>query len=271
MPELPEVQTIVNELSGSIIGRSIQSCEVLRGSVINGDSCRFTQNIVGRNINSVSRKGKYILFSLSGDCWLVIHLRMTGKLILKEIPLEPNSHNRVIFYLDKKEALVFNDIRCFGRLEFEKNIKNHKGIKKLGWDPWNKNLTAKRFSQKVGNRQTSIKSILLDQRIISGLGNIYVAEILFDAEVNPLVAANSLSESQISKLLKSTRKILTLALKHNGTSISDFRRIDDKQGDFQNFLKVYGKEGHLCIKCNSKIKKITQNQRSTYYCPWCQR
>ncbi len=271
MPELPEVQTIVDELTNAVVAETIMSCRILRDSVIQGDSRHFGQILKNQRIEEIVRKGKYIVFSFSGSFWMVAHLKMTGKFILQNQSESPHKHDRVVFYLDNGRKLIFNDVRCFGRLELVEDLSAHSGLMKLGWDPWDNDLTAKTFLRKIRSRSIPIKTTLLDQSVIAGLGNIYVSEALFDAAINPTLEANSITERQVSKLLRSIRKILTLALKYNGTSISDYRRIDEKQGMFQNFLQVYGKEGQSCNKCASEIAKITQNQRSTFLCPICQK
>ena len=271
MPELPEVQTIVSQLVNSIIGRTVLNCKVLRQSIVREDSNRFRKNIKQRKILDVGRRGKYIVFSLSESTWLIAHLKMTGKFIIRKSDLEHGKHDRVLFHLDNNMTLVFNDVRCFGLLKTTTEINDFDGIRKLGWDPWDKHLTVKSLSRKIEKRQTSIKAILLDQSVISGIGNIYASEILFKAGIHPGTGINTLTDRQTQDLLVSIRNILSLALRYNGTSISDYRQIDDKQGEFQNFLKVYGKEGQLCGTCSTRIMKINQNQRSTFFCPICQK
>ncbi len=271
MPELPEVQTIVNELEANLAGRKISSCRIIRKSIVHGDQSRFKQSVINRTIIKIDRLGKYIVFLLSDDVWIIVHLRMTGKFILQPHSKSTHKHDRVIFGLDNQLKLIFSDVRCFGTLEVSEDLRNHKGLSQLGLDPWSKQLTAKTLKIKFDTRTIPIKTALLDQKVIAGLGNIYASEILFDAGINPRIPANRLSERKLSVIIQSMRKILRLALKYNGTSISDYRRVDEKQGMFQNFLKVYGKVDQKCLNCSSKIEKIVQNQRSTFLCPLCQK
>lgn len=271
MPELPEVQTIVDDLNKAVLDETIDHCVDYRPSVIVGAPDPFKEALKHRKILTISRLGKYILFKLSGELYLVVHLRMTGKFVISPLSSDRHLHDRVIFILGNGKKLIYNDVRCFGTLELLKHPKQHKGINALGWDPWSKDLTAENFLNKAKQKNTSIKAVLLDQTIIAGLGNIYVAEILFDARLNPTKLASRLNRPIAERLIFSTKKILELALKCNGTSISDYRRVDDKQGEFQNFLKVYGKTGQPCPVCSRKIIKIIQNQRSTFLCPTCQK
>ena len=271
MPELPEVQTIVNDLNNAVLNETIDHCVDYRSSVIVGDLEEFKTKIKQKKILGVTRQGKFIVMCLSGGFSLVVHLRMTGKFVVSSLDSHRHLHDRVIFILRNGKKLIYNDLRCFGTLELLENIEQHKGISVLGWDPWSTELTAENFLKKVKQKNSSIKVVLLDQTIIAGLGNIYVAEILFDARLDPTKLASRLNRPIAERLIVSMKKILELALKCNGTSISDYRRVDDKQGEFQNFLKVYGKAGQICPVCSGKIIKITQNQRSTFLCPTCQK
>ncbi len=271
MPELPEVQTIVNELNQQVRGRVIKSVNILRDSIIGNKKSLFEKTVKNKLIHSIERKGKYILIDLKPKCWLIVHLRMTGKFIVQQSPISIHKHDRVVFELDNDQVMIFNDVRCFGTIEVVTSIAENKKLNQLGWDPWNKQLTISNLRMKLKNRNVSIKALLLDQSIIAGLGNIYVSEILFDAKISPFLRGNQLSKAQLSRLVNSTRYILTEALKYNGTSISDYRRVDDKQGSFQNFLKVYGKKDQPCAKCLTPISKTKQNQRSTYHCSQCQK
>lgn len=270
MPELPEVQTVVNELNRSVLGNTIKSVQINRSSVIKGDVRKFQMLIKNKKIAGIERKGKYLLFSLGNRLVMIVHLRMTGKLIVQSAPITEMKYSRVVFHLDRNLVLIYSDVRCFGTIELTDSIESNIALNRLGWEPWDDQLTAPNLGKKLKGRSASIKALLLDQHIIAGLGNIYASEILFDATIDPFKQGFQLNEQQIKRLICSIRLILNKALKYNGTSISDFRRIDDKPGSFQNFLKVYGKQGQPCIKCNTPIVKVKQNQRSTYLCPHCQ-
>lgn len=271
MPELPEVQTIVDDLNQTVINKKIIHCVDYRPSVIQGDLETFKKKMKGRIILGIKRLGKYIVFDLSGTLFLVVHLRMTGKFIVSAVESDRHLHDRVLFILENGKKLIYNDVRCFGTLELLESLDEHKGIRTLGWSPWSEAFTVENFLKKTKGKNCSIKAILLDQSIIAGLGNIYAAEILFDARLDPTKIASRINRPIAERIIFSTKKILEKALKCNGTSISDYRRVDDKQGEFQNFLKVYGKTGEACPNCSGKIVKIIQNQRSTFLCPVCQK
>ena len=271
MPELPEVQTIVSELKNIIIGAEILDIKVFRNSAIIGSSDSFIHSVKNKKFLNVIRKGKYIILELSGGQNLFVHLRMTGKLIYLDSFNKPAKHDRVAFFLGDKKFLVFNDIRSFGKIEHCNDPKNHKGLGLLGMDALDKKLDVATIKNLIEKCSLAIKTKLLDQKFIAGIGNIYASEILFDAEINPLTPAKDLNNNQIQRMLKATRKILKKAVEKNGTTISDYQRVDKKTGEFQNFLKVYQKQNQKCPTCKTLIQKIKLNQRSTYFCPQCQK
>jgi formamidopyrimidine-DNA glycosylase len=264
MPELPEVQTIINGLNQKVIGKEIKEIIELRpGTVI-------WQNPVANlgNINSISRRGKYILIQTSKDYKLVIHLRMTGKLIFETDLAETSDHARAELVFSDNTKLIFNDVRAFGKIQIYKKNDEVESLEKIGLEPFSKDFNEKYLKMKFINRKSHIKSLLLNQRIVAGLGNIYVNEILYRARISPKKKGNQISLKKLKTIVEQTKKVLEQAIKHNGTTISDYRNVEDKTGEFQNFLNVYGKE--LC-KCGHRIKKIKQAGRSTYFCPVCQK
>ncbi len=272
MPELPEVQTVVTELHESILNSIIKSCHVLRSNVLNVNEKHFAERMIERRIVDVTRKGKFILFRMDPPGYLIAHLKMTGKFIVASKYRSHHPHDRVFFILDDNRKLIFNDVRCFGRLGIYDDIDAHPGLGKLGWEPWNNNLTSRNLRHILKRKDVAIKNLLLDQSVIAGIGNIYASEILFDARISPSRKSKALSLRELEQLIRSTRSILKKAIVHNGTSISDYTRVDEKTGDFQNFLKVYGKAGSKCVGCgHHTISKIKQNQRSTFLCHHCQK
>lgn len=264
MPELPEVQTIVNGLRDKVIGKQIS--EILEhrlGTVIwHKESLEFGE------IESVERRGKYIIIHLTNMVKLIIHLRMTGKLIFEENLANISSHARAEIIFEDNTKLIFDDVRTFGKIEVMEEQFENGSILALGVEPLSKHFNAEYLLLKLANKSAPIKTVLLDQRVIAGLGNIYVAEILFNAKLNPTIPANKLDIISLQKIVHKTKSVLQMALKYNGTTISDYRSVEDKTGEFQNFLKVYGKER---CECGSKIKKIKQAGRTTYFCENCQR
>ena len=264
MPELPEVQTVINGLTQKVLGKEIKEIIKLRpGTVI-------WQNHVTSlgKINSIWRRGKYIIIQTSKDLILVIHLRMTGKLIFETDLAKTSDHARAELVFSDNTKLIFNDVRAFGKIQIVKINEEIEAFQKLGLEPLSDEFDAQYLKNKLKNRKAPIKNILLDQRVISGLGNIYVAEILFRSKIDPRVPGNRLKKKQLESIVSETKTVLKEAIKHNGTTISDFRSVENKTGDFQNFLNVYHKE--YC-KCGHRIKRIKQAGRSTYYCPVCQK
>jgi len=271
MPELPEVETIRRELSQALVGEQIYSVEVHRPSVVHEDPTDFSRDLEGCFFQQVDRKGKYLIFQFSQGPAMLAHLGMSGKFILDRTS-DPTlqTHDRVVFTL-KDQRLVFSESRCFGFLERTQDVANHPRIKRLGFDGLDPNLKPHDLKQAWGKSNRSIKTLLLQQSPIAGIGNIYAAEILFGAKLHPETLGKNLGDQALTKLIDETRRILSLALEHNGTSISDYRRVDDKTGEFQNFLQVYGKTGQPCPVCAKPISRSVQAQRSSFFCPDCQK
>ncbi len=264
MPELPEVQTIINGLNQKVLGKEIKKINELRSGTV------IWQNSVTDfgEIKSIWRRGKYILMQTSNDYKLVIHLRMTGKLIFEKHMTKTSNHARAEIFFCDKTKLIFDDVRTFGKIQIYKKEDDIDSLKKLGLEPVSKDFDEKYLKRKFINRKSPIKSLLLNQNIIAGLGNIYANEILYRAKISPLKKGNKLSLKKLKTIVEKTKEVLEQAIKYNGTTISDYRSVEDKTGKFQNFLNVYNKE--YC-KCGHQIKKIKQAGRSTYYCPVCQK
>jgi len=288
MPELPEVETVVRGLKQTIIGKTVESVKILdEKPLINSKVPEFSRFIEGRRFTDVLRFGKYIHFLLDNGSSLVAHLRMTGKYIYQDVLLgteagprteagpptlpENSAHLRIIFYFTDGSKLFYKDMRRFGTIKIYRDGAVIEEKARTGPDPFEKIVTPAWLLEKLKKRKQAIKPVLLDQKLLSGLGNIYVCEALFKAQVNPFLPADRLDENMAEKLLAEIRNVLRLAIKKNGTTISDFRSIDEKSGEFQAMLQVYGKEGEICRKCGSvTISRRKQEQRSTYYCSYCQ-
>ncbi|MEA2103550.1 MAG: bifunctional DNA-formamidopyrimidine glycosylase/DNA-(apurinic or apyrimidinic site) lyase [Candidatus Cloacimonadota bacterium] len=267
MPELPEVQTIVSGLKSKILNKKIESLIELRDGTVRFHS--VIKQVEFGVVDYIHRKGKYIIFETSNDFKLVIHLRMSGKLILAEPFKELPSHTRAYFVFQDKSKLIFDDVRAFGKIDvYEKNI-SVPALENLGPDPFvNEDQFTPRYLRSIfKNRKSPIKSVLLNQKVIAGIGNIYACEILFHAGISPLESAKNLSADEIANLHSQIMKVLREAILQNGTTISDYKKIDNKTGNFQNFLMVYQKKQ---CECGAKIIKIKQAGRSTYYCEACQ-
>mgnify|MGYP006275339561 CR=1 FL=1 len=265
MPELPEVQTVINDLFDCVISKKIDNLvELRKGTIINNtDNNSMNYGI----IRTIERKGKYILIKTNHKKFL-IHLRMTGKLIYCE-KLDKNiKHNRAYFVFSDKTYLIFNDVRTFGKIEIYNENDEISIFKRLGIDALSSEMTVRYLTEMFKNRKAPIKNLLLSQEIISGIGNIYANEILFHARIDPRKTPKEFDKKILKKLTIKIKDILKKAIKHNGTTISDYRRVDDKTGSFQEFLKVYQK--NYC-DCGNKITKIKQAGRSTFYCSKCQK
>ena len=271
MPELPEVETIARELQQVLPGQMVTRVRVFRDNALDGLSRReFESRMTGQRFERVSRRGKFLLFGLPGLGHMVGHLRMTGKFVVAPPPKPRPIHHRVWFELANGQVLAFQDMRCFGTLALVEKLEHYPPLQRLGVEPLEPVFTANWLTDALGQSRTPLKHWLMDQGRIAGLGNIYVAEILHRAGLSPLRPADQVLPDEARRLHAATRKVLREALKHNGTTISDFRRVDDKTGGFQNFLRVYAKAGTPCPQCKTAIERIRQQQRSTYYCPVCQ-
>ncbi|MBF0287935.1 MAG: bifunctional DNA-formamidopyrimidine glycosylase/DNA-(apurinic or apyrimidinic site) lyase [SAR324 cluster bacterium] len=271
MPELPEVETVVRGLQKLVVSQKITSVQVFRNNAITPLSPEiFAQRLTGSTIEAVTRRGKFLIFQLNPRLWLLAHLRMTGKFIVTSLLSTPQKHHRAWFQLDHTQLMIFDDMRCFGTLELVESLDDTKKIQQLGIEPLSSQLTWNHLKDCFNQSSTAIKNLLMDQTKIAGIGNIYASEILFEARISPLRTGSQLSIQELKKLKKSIQKILNAAIDKNGTSISDFRKVDEKTGEFQNFLKVYGKNELPCFHCSTPIQRIIQQQRSSFFCSSCQ-
>ncbi|MFO7807630.1 MAG: bifunctional DNA-formamidopyrimidine glycosylase/DNA-(apurinic or apyrimidinic site) lyase [Candidatus Moraniibacteriota bacterium] len=290
MPELPEVETIVRDLK-----QKIRNCEVVdfwtdwpKSIKINLED--FKKGIAGRKINEVKRKAKNIIVSFDDGQKMLIHLKMTGHLLLKKKDCKKtgyfndrvNQYIHHIWYLKSPNCpsnfeydytLEFSDMRKFGKIKLLNKEEKDKDLEALGIEPLSKEFNLDKFKNLVSRKKKSnIKTFLLDQNIIAGIGNIYACEILFKAGIDPGRNTGSLKEKELEKLHHSIQEILQKAIKYRGTSDSDYRDTAGAPGGFQKILKVYNKEGEKCPneKCQSKIERTKIGQRGTYWCPGCQ-
>jgi formamidopyrimidine-DNA glycosylase len=272
MPELPEVETIVRELKAALPGRCVLGVRVFRPDALGGvPVAHFRASLRGECFAGVERRGKFLVFRLTSGRFLVGHLRMTGKFALVSRPARPAPHHRVWFELDDGSLLVFQDLRCFGTLALAERLEDYPPLARLGMEPFSRRFTASWLAGALAASRTPLKHWLMDQGRIAGLGNIYAAEILFAAHLSPLRPSAEVTGTEAARLHRAVRRVLRAAIGKNGTTISDFRRVDEKRGEFQDFLRVYGKTGEPCPVCRTPIARIRQQQRSSFYCPTCQR
>ena len=265
MPELPEVQTVVNSLA-KLKNKRIKSFKSFHSKIIyNLDHSVFIENVINKKVHSVNRKGKYILIKLDAG-YLVCHLRMTGQLFLSDKLPENRRHMRAYFNLNK-DFMIYNDIRKFGGFYYFNSIDQFN--LKVGVDPYEKEFTFKWLRNGLKSRSRSIKHLLLDQKFICGLGNIYVDEILWLTKIHPEKKSNKIK--MIKNLYENILIVLDNSIKHHGTTIINFTFDNMKTGKFKNELKVYRREGMQCFRCNNKIIRKKIASRSTHYCKKCQK
>ena len=272
MPELPEVETVKETLKKIVLNKKIRKVEVLYPKIIEYPSVSDFINILkDKEIKDINRRGKWLMFNL-GDYTLLSHLRMEGKFFLKNHDDEINKHEHVIFKFGDNE-LRYRDTRKFGRMYLYKSdeVNDHKPLNELGLEPWDNNLTSTYLIEKYKTKKLPIKTVLLDQSIIVGIGNIYADEILFLSKINPLTKCSDLSKRDCEKIIKNTREVLENAIKLGGTTIRSYESSEGVHGLFQNELYVHSKENEKCPNCNTKIKKIRVGGRGTYYCSKCQK
>ncbi|KKW07355.1 MAG: Formamidopyrimidine-DNA glycosylase [Candidatus Moranbacteria bacterium GW2011_GWE1_49_15] len=267
MPELPEVQTIVNDLKKALPGKKIVSFESGFEKAIKGISLSlFKKNVVGKKITGIERTGKNILIYLDDNETILVHLKMTGQLISQDTKPKIQDANKHLHHL------CFYDIRKFGTLSLIETSQLKDKFSKLGTDPLSKEFSLEKLKgllKKAPNKP--VKALLMEQGLISGIGNIYASEILFDAKIDPRKKSSSLKNKEVEKLLESIKKILKKAILMRGTSVSDYRDASGKKGSFQDVLKVYKKDGQKCPTCDTIIEKSIIGQRSTFFCPKCQK
>jgi formamidopyrimidine-DNA glycosylase len=275
MPELPEVEHVVRGLRRAVLGRQILAAEVKLPRLLAAPSpATFKRKLRGPRIDAVSRRGKYILFELDSGDVLLVHLRMTGKFLCinQHEPLPPYPH--VVFYLDDDRRLVFCDMRQFGRMTLvsAKKLLFLPQIETLAPEPLTDDFSFAYFRETLSKSRRSLKQLLLDQTKILGLGNIYASEALFLARISPLKSAHSLSKLRTLRLHQAIRDILEEAIAAGSTLRIDLTEGSGSYvGSTERFWRVYEREGEPCVKCGTRIKRVVQGGRSTYFCPRCQR
>ena len=271
MPELPEVETVKNGLKEKVLNQKITNCKVLYSGIIAyPDKENFIKEIIGKTINDIKRRGKFLMFELD-EYYLISHLRMEGKYFIKNPSETLSKHDHVVFTLNKEKELRYNDTRKFGKMYLvKKDELENTPISKLGLEPWDKELTPKYLKEKL-NKKKAIKTLLLDQSIIVGIGNIYADEILFLSKINPETQGCNLTNKNLQDIIDNTRITLEKAIASGGTTIHSYTSVDGIHGRFQQELLVHNKKGEPCPKCQTEILKIVVNGRGTYYCPKCQK
>ncbi|OGO00873.1 MAG: DNA-formamidopyrimidine glycosylase [Chloroflexi bacterium RBG_13_51_52] len=266
MPELPEVETIKNELLPHVLNRTIRSVDISWDKMVKQPSVReFCARIAGEKITGLSRRGKYLFFHLSGDDVLVMHMKMTGSLLVNP---SDSRFTRAVLHLDKGIDIHFWDPRKFGKMWLEKDCSAV--IEQLGPEPLDADFTPEVLAGILRKRNAPVKAVLLDQGIIAGIGNMYADEALFEAKIHPVKPAGKLSEAEITRLHAAIQKVLRKALKLKGASVRNYIRPDGQPGTAHNEFNVAHGVGKHCPDCGSAIKRIVVRGRGTYICPRCQ-
>ncbi len=271
MPELPEVETIKTQLNKLIKGKKIKEVEVRMPKLVRHPVKEFKKLVEGRKIVSFSRRGKLLIIELSNQYFLVVHLKLSGQLIYNG---KIGKHTHLIYYFTDKTHLAHNDLRKFGYVKIVNKDSLGRLIEKekYGPEPLSREFSLGLFKEILNKRKKSkIKTLLMDQTFIAGIGNIYASEILFRAEVMPTRVVETLKPEEIKKIYQAIKTILKLAIKKKGTSANDYLDAKGEKGDYLKVAKVYQREGQPCLVCGTKIKRIKMNSRSSFYCPKCQK
>lgn len=276
LPELPEVETVKRTLETRIVGKTIKSVQVLLPKIILPLQVEEFRSIVkDSEIVELGRRGKYLLVYLSSSFTLIISLRMTGRLVFasSEQGLSLDKHTHLIFEFNDGSYLYFNDIRKFGTVHCtpSKDVEQCPEISKLGPDPMGEGFSEEHLQKKLAGKRKTIKQVLLDQTFIAGIGNIYADEVLFHAGIHPELPANLLSPDKVHRLFLAVNDVLREAVAQRGTTFRDYVDGTGNTGNYQDFLKVYGRKGKKCYHCGQEIKTMRLGGRTAHFCPSCQR
>ena len=270
MPELPEVENVARILAPLIQGRQILSCALFRAKNVLNQADEFLKAIQGKTFKSVSRRGKYLIFSFEDGGYLLSHLRMEGRYIVEKEGLPFRKHDILSYSLSGGVRLVYNDTRKFGRIVYLGNEGElEKALSRLGKEPFA--LSNEEFFSLLQGCRKPIKEAIMDQSLIAGVGNIYADESLFSSKIHPLTEARSLSKEEASSLLSSIQAILGEAIGRGGSTVRTYHPQEGVSGTMQDSLLAYGKKGQACPRCGARFATITVNGRGTTYCPLCQR
>ncbi len=289
MPELPEVETVRRGLEPAMAGKVIARAEVRRPDLRWPFPPNMAERLAGQRVERLRRRSKYILVDLSGGETLLIHLGMSGRMMVSGVPQArgdmlgdfhhlhpaPEKHDHVVLDMENGARITFNDARRFGAMDLAPTatVEEHRFLAGLGPEPMGNAFDEAYLVARFKGRNTPVKSALLDQRIVAGLGNIYVCEALWRTAISPLRKAGSLSRVRVASLVPAIREVLGDAIEAGGSSLRDYRQADGELGYFQHSFAAYGREGEPCRKpeCNGIIARVVQSGRSSFYCPKCQK
>lgn len=275
MPELPEVETVVRGLRPRLEGRRLVRIDQRRPDLRFPLPERFGERLTGRLVRAVTRRAKYILVHLDGDEVLMAHLGMSGRMVLGDARAAavPNPHDHIVFETDAGDELRFNDARRFGMMDLvaEAELDAHRLMKDLGPEPLSNAFNGPALAERLAGKRSPIKAALLDQRVVAGLGNIYVCESLHRAGLSPRRQAYTVQGGRAERLARAVRQVLDRAVAAGGSSLRDYVRADGELGYFQHEWTVYDREDEPCRSCGQAIRRLVQSGRSTFHCSRCQR
>jgi formamidopyrimidine-DNA glycosylase len=274
MPELPEVETVCRGLAESLTGKRLAKLEQHRLDLRTALPLRFEARVKGRRVDRIERRAKYIQIFLDGGLVILLHLGMSGRLIITPQAVKAGKHDHLVFHFDDNTCVRFNDPRRFGCCDLveAEDLPEHKWLRHLGLEPLGEELTGDWLKQKFKGRSTSIKTALMDQRLVVGVGNIYASEALFYAGISPKRRAGACKTAELARLAPAVQKVLRAAIAAGGSSLRDYRQTNGELGYFQHHFAVYGREGEICPDCRcvsaktGGIQCITQAGRSSFYC-----
>lgn len=271
LPELPEVETVRRGLNRLVKRKVIEKVKVTYAPMIKTGVAAFCQDLIGQEILDVDRRGKYLLIYLT-DHVLISHLRMEGKYNFFPDQVPASKHFHAFFTFSDGSTLVYQDVRKFGTMELlgKADVEAYFLSRKIGPEPTEEDFDLEEFAKKLAKSKKPIKSHLLDQSLVAGLGNIYVDEVLFRAQVHPGQASNQLSAEQVTSLRQATIEVLQLGIEKGGSTIRTYKNALGLDGTMQDYLQVYGKTGQTCPRCQTEIVKIQLGGRGTHFCPTCQ-
>lgn len=279
MPELPEVETVRRGLIPVMEGQVIAEAQVNRPDLRFPLPDRMAERLTGQRVLALRRRSKYILVDLSSGGTLLIHLGMSGRMLISGAVVGefhhpvPLKHDHVVLVMANGARITFNDARRFGAMDLMPTAhwQDHKLLKDIGPEPLGNNFNEAWLARRLENRQTPIKAALLDQTVVAGLGNIYVCEVLHRARIAPTRLARDVTPAEVARLVPLIREVLAEAIEAGGSSLRDYRQADGELGYFQHTFRVYDREGQPCTTCGTPIARLVQSGRSSFHCPNCQR
>lgn len=274
MPELPEVETICRGLASTLIGKKFINVQTFRDNLRFPFPSNFTKSLEGRKVAGISRRAKYIFITLDNNTTLIMHLGMSGRIIIHtSLRNAREKHDHVVFHTDDGNEIVFNDPRRFGMMDLADSdkVSEHKLIKNLGLEPLESNFSGEALHYLLRSRKVPVKLAIMNANLVVGVGNIYACESLFRSNIIPTRSAGSVSPEECNKLSGDIKIILQEAIKAGGSTLKDYVTSSGKAGYFQHNFKVYGRENDPCVTCGNPIKKIVQGGRSTFFCGACQK